>query len=143
MTQILASLSINAPIDAVWPWVADITKHPQWSPKPYSVALISGVNGAVGSKYSSTGFVPPNDKNHQNEVELTELVPHSKVVFTAHDANGYFLNSYKLESVGQGTLVTFQHDFPTMKGRSKNFGTNSCSTHWEKRGLKALRVIES
>ena len=116
MTQILASQLINAPIDAVWPWVSDITKHPQWSPKPYSVELVSGVNGTVGSKYRSTGFVPPADKNHQNEVVLTEIMPKSKVVFTAHDDNGYFINSYKLETVGQGTLVTFQHDFPKMKG---------------------------
>ena len=119
MTQILASQLINAPIDTVWPWVSDITKHPQWSPKPYSVELVSGVSGAVGSKYRSTGFVPPADKNHQNEVVLTEVVPKSKVVFTAHDANGYFLNSYKLESVGSGTLVTFQHDFPRMKGAAR------------------------
>ena len=116
MTQILASQLINAPIDAVWPWVSDITRHPQWSPKPYSVELVSGVNGTVGSKYRSTGFVPPADKNHQNEVVLTEIMPKSKVVFTAHDDNGYFINSYKLETVGQGTLVTFQHDFPKMKG---------------------------
>ncbi len=143
MTQILASLSINAPIDAVWPWVADITKHPQWSPKPYSVALISGVNGTVGSKYSSTGFVPPNDKNHQNEVELTELVPHSKVVFTAHDANGYFLNSYKLESVGQGTLVTFQHDFPTMKGAARILVPILVPLTGKKEALKRLGLLKA
>ena len=119
MAQVLVSQLINAPIDAVWPWVSDITKHAQWSPKHYSVELVSGVNGEVGSKYRSTGFVPPANKNHQNDVELTELVPKSKVVFTAHDDNGYFLNTFKLESVGQGTLVTFQHDFPKMKGAAR------------------------
>ena len=122
MAQLLVSQMIDAPIDAVWPWVSDITRHPQWSPKHYSVELVSGVNGEVGSKYRSTGFIPPADKKHQNEVVLTEVVPKSKVVFTAHDDNGYFLNSFKLESVGpdsKGTLVTFQHDFPKMKGAAR------------------------
>ncbi|MEI9907363.1 MAG: SRPBCC domain-containing protein [Actinomycetota bacterium] len=81
--------------------------------------LVSGVNGTVGSKYQSTGFVPPNDKNHKNDVELTEIVPKSKVVFTAHDANGYFLNTFTLESVGSDTKVTFQHDFPKMVGAAR------------------------
>lgn len=116
MTQLLVSQLVNAPIDAVWPWVSDITKHSQWSPKPYSVELISGVNGAVGSKYRSTGFVPPAEKNHRNDVEITEVIPGSKIVFTAHDENGFFKNTFQLESVGQGTQVTFQHDFPKMKG---------------------------
>ena len=116
MAQVLVSQLINAPIDAVWPWVSDITKHSQWSPKPYSVELVSGISGTVGSKYRSIGFVPPAEKNHQNEVVLTEIVPNTKVVFTAHDSNGYFLNTFKLETVGSGTLVTFQHDFPKMKG---------------------------
>ena len=119
MTQLLVSQLINAPIDAVWPWVSDITKHSHWSPKPYSVELISGVNGAVGSKYRSSGFVPPADKNHRNDVEITEVIPGSKILFTAYDENGFFKNTFKLESVGQDTQVTFQHDFPKMKGMGR------------------------
>ena len=107
---------INAPVDAVWPLVSDITKHALWSPKPYSVESVSGENGAVGSKYQSTGFVPPAEKNHRNDVEITEIIPGSKIVFTAHDANGNFINTFILESVGGGTKVTFQHDFPKMVG---------------------------
>ncbi|MBI3430547.1 MAG: SRPBCC family protein [Actinobacteria bacterium] len=119
MTQLLVSQLINAPINAVWPWVSDITKHSQWSPKPYTVELISGENGAVGSKYRSSGWVPPAEKNHRNDVEITEVVPGSKIVFTAHDENGFFKNTFKLEPVSQGTQVTFQHDFPKMKGMGR------------------------
>jgi len=116
MAQLLVTQMINAPIDKVWPLISDITKHSKWSPKPYSVELISGINGAVGSKYRSIGFVPPAEKNHANDVEITEIVPNSKFVFNAYDANGTFKNTFKLDSVGQGTQVTFQHDFPKMKG---------------------------
>jgi uncharacterized protein YndB with AHSA1/START domain len=119
MAQLVVSQLIDAPASAVWPWISDITKHSQWSPKPYSVQLTSGENGAVGSKYSSVGFVPPMDKNHKNEVEITEIIPNSKFVFTSHDENGDFVNTFTLAPVGSGTQVTFQHDFPKMKGAGR------------------------
>ena len=116
MTQLLVSQMIDAPAFAVWPWIADITKHSQWSPKPFEAKLTSGVIGAVGSTYNSVGFVPPAEKDHKNEVTITEVVPNSRIVFKSHDENGYFTNTFTLESVGSGTKVTFQHDFPRMKG---------------------------
>ncbi len=119
MAQLLISQMIDAPVSTVWPWIADITKHSQWSPKPYTVQLNSGENGAVGSKYSSVGFVPPAEKNHKNEVEITQVVPNSKFVFRAHDENGYFINTFTLQTVGSSTQVTFQHDFPKMKGAGR------------------------
>ena len=94
MAQLLVSQVIDAPVDAVWPWIADITKHAQWSPKPFAANLTSGENGAVGSKYSTVGHVPPADKNHKNDVEITQVVPNSKFVFRAHDENGYFVNTF-------------------------------------------------
>lgn len=119
MTQLLVSQVIDAPAEAIWPWIEDITKHGQWSPKAFQAQLTSGVNGAVGSTYSSVGHVPPADKNHKNEVEITQVVPNSKFVFRAHDENGYFTNTFTLKSVGSGTEVTFQHDFPKMKGAGR------------------------
>ncbi len=116
MAQLLVSQLINAPIEAVWPWVSDLKKHSQWSPKPYSIEFVSGVDGEVGSKYRSIGWVPPADKNHHNDVEITEVIPKSKIVFMAHDENGFYKNIFTLEAVGQGTQVTFQNIFPQMKG---------------------------
>ena len=116
MTQLLVSQMIKAPVEAVWPWIADITKHSQWSPKPYEAKLTSGTNGSVGSTYSSVGFVPPAEKDHKNEVTITEVVPNSKIVFKSHDENGFFINTFTLQSMGSETNVTFHHQFPTMKG---------------------------
>jgi uncharacterized protein YndB with AHSA1/START domain len=119
MTQLLVSQLIDAPADAIWPWIADITKHSQWSPKPFEAKLTSGVNGAVGSTYSSVGFVPPAEKDHKNEVTITEVIPNSRFVFKSHDENGYFTNTFTLKSTGSGTEVTFQHDFPKMIGMGR------------------------
>jgi uncharacterized protein YndB with AHSA1/START domain len=119
MAQLLVSQMIDAPAEAVWPWISDLTKHGSWSPKPYTVELVSGTNGAVGSKYRSVGFVPPKDPQHKNEVEVVEVVPNSKFVFTAHDENGTFYNTFTLKAQGNGTEVTFQHDFPKMVGMGR------------------------
>ena len=119
MAQLLISVSIDAPAEAIWPWIADLTKHAEWSPKPYTVQLTSGTAGEVGSTYSSVGFVPPSDKNHKNEVEITQVTPFSKFIFRSHDENGYFINTFTLKAVGNSTEVTFQHDFPKMKGAGR------------------------
>jgi uncharacterized protein YndB with AHSA1/START domain len=118
MTQATTSITIQAPPEAVWPWVADITRHGEWSPKPYRVELISGEPNAVGSRYHSVGWVPPNDGNHGNDVEITEVVPMSRYALKANDENGTFLSTFDLRPVGEGTEVTFHIVFPKMKGVS-------------------------
>jgi hypothetical protein len=36
------TVTIDAPPEKVWPWVADLSKHAEWSPKPYRVEWLSG-----------------------------------------------------------------------------------------------------
>ena len=71
---------------------------------------------AVGSTYRFSGFIPPMEKNHENSVEIMESVPHTRFVFRAHDANGYFENIWTLRTVDGGTEVTYHHKFPKMVG---------------------------
>lgn len=62
------------------------------------------------------GWVPPNDGNHTNDVEITEVVPSSRFALNASDANGTFVNTFDLRPVDGGTDVTFHTEFPPMKG---------------------------
>jgi uncharacterized protein YndB with AHSA1/START domain len=110
------STVIKATPEAVWPWINDLTRHPQWSPKDYSVELVTGESGAVGSTYRSVGWVPPNDKDHVNEVTITEATAPTRFVLTAHDATGDFTNTFDLAPVDGGTSVTYTIVFPPMKG---------------------------
>ena len=119
MAQLLISQVINAPVEKVWPLISDLTQHSRWSPKPHTIELVSGTAGEVGSRYQSVGEVPPADKHHKNEVEITEVTPKSKFVFEAYDENGTFVNTFTLDSIGSGTKVTFQHDFPRMVGMGR------------------------
>jgi uncharacterized protein YndB with AHSA1/START domain len=114
--QDTVTTTIRAPLEAVWPWVADITRHAEWSPKPYRVDLVSGDLNAVGSRYRSVGWVPPNESNHANDVEITEVVPMSRFALRATDESGTFASTFDFLPVDGGTQVTFHIEFPAMKG---------------------------
>ena len=108
------TVTIDAPPDKVWPWLADVTKHGEYSPKPFQAELVSGEAGKVGSKYRSVGWIP-NDKNHSNEVEIVEAVENQRVVLRSDDALGAFTNTYVLRPVGDGTEVAWTMQFPPLR----------------------------
>jgi uncharacterized protein YndB with AHSA1/START domain len=114
-TQGAFPITIEATPEAVWAWVGDLSRHPDWSPHEYSVACVSGEANQVGSRYRSVGWIP-GDKNHSNDVEITEVVPHSRLVLRADDTQGAFMNTYTLTPVGASTEVTYTLVFPTMTG---------------------------
>jgi uncharacterized protein YndB with AHSA1/START domain len=114
-TQGTLTVTIDAPPDKVWPWVADLTKHPEYSPKPYEVELVSGEPGKVGTRYRSVGAIP-NDKHHGNEVEVVESVPNERFVLRADDDLGAFMYTYVLRPAGSGTEVSHTLVFPPLKG---------------------------
>jgi uncharacterized protein YndB with AHSA1/START domain len=115
-TRGTVTVTIAAPPESVWTWVADITRHGEWSPKPYRVEIVAGELNTVGSRYRSIGWVPPKDSNHENDVEITEVVPVTRFALAATDSNGTFTNMYDLKPVDGGTEVTYQLIFPAMKG---------------------------
>jgi uncharacterized protein YndB with AHSA1/START domain len=108
------TVTIDAPPDEVWPWIADVTKHGAWSPKAFSAELVSGEVGQVGSRYRSVGWIP-NDKNHSNDVEIVEAVPHERLVLRSDDSLGPFTNTYVLQPAGSGTEVAWTLAFPPLR----------------------------
>jgi hypothetical protein len=36
------TVTIDAKPEVVWPWVADLSKHVDWSPKPYRIEWLEG-----------------------------------------------------------------------------------------------------
>ena len=115
MTSGEVTVTIDAPPERVWPWVADLGKHGAWSPKPYSVEWIEGEPNAVGSRYRSVGEIP-NDKHHVNEGEIVESHPTDRFVLHAHDKEGDYANTFTLKPAGSSTEVTIHLEFVKMHG---------------------------
>jgi uncharacterized protein YndB with AHSA1/START domain len=104
MTSGEVTVTIDAPPERVWPWVADLGRHSAWSPKPYSVEWIEGEPNVVGSRYRSIGEIP-NDKHHVNEGEIVENHPNDRFVLHAHDKEGDYANPFTLKPVGSSTAL--------------------------------------
>jgi uncharacterized protein YndB with AHSA1/START domain len=114
-TKAESTIHIDAPPEAVWPWIGQIERHKEWSPKKYSVKLVSGEPDEVGATYRSVGWVP-GEKDHNMDVTLTEVVPGERFALRADDQQGSFTNTYDLRRTDRGTDVTYRLVFPPMKG---------------------------
>lgn len=116
MTEGVFKVSIAAPPEKVWPWVADLEKHHEWSPKPFRVEWISGGSNQVGSHFRSAGWIP-GDKDHENEGEITERTEPTRFALRSSDKQGSYRNEFVLVAGPNGTTeVTFTLRFVDMKG---------------------------
>jgi uncharacterized protein YndB with AHSA1/START domain len=104
------SVSINKSPAEVFAYLADVSKHAEWSPKPYRV---EGTAGPVstGDTFTSVGTIP-GDKNHRNEVTVTECSPPNRLVLDAAEKGQHFINTFELTPEGNGTLLTRSMDAP-------------------------------
>lgn len=105
----------NRPVEEVFTYLADVSRHPEWSPKAMRVEDVPG-QVAKGTRFTSYGWVP-GDKEHRNEVEVTELDPPTRMVLVSREEGGEeFVNTFELTPVGAGTTITRTMDMPKPSG---------------------------
>lgn len=106
--------SIDRTPDVVFAYLADVTKHGEWSPKPFRV---EGASGAVktGDTFTSIGTLP-HEKNHRNDVKVTECSPPTRLQLDAEEKGEHFVNTFDLRADGGGTVLTRTMDAPTPGG---------------------------
>ena len=107
------STTIDRPPDVVFDYIADVSKHAEWSPNPFRVeGTISHVK--AGDTFASVGTIP-GDKNHRNEVTVTECTPPRRLVLDALEKDEHFINTFDVEADGSGTRLTRIVDAPKPK----------------------------
>ena len=112
------TVSINATPEQVWPLVADLGRHNDWSPKPYSVEWLSGEPNATGSTFRSKGYLP-QDKQHAMEGSVTINDPMNTFEVVTHDAKQEWRNRFDVKSSGAQTMVTKTMEGPPLTGAKK------------------------
>ena len=105
--------TIDRAPEEVFAYVADVSKHGEWSPKPFRVEGSTGLV-SVGDTFTSIGHLP-GDKNHRNEVTVTECSPPRRLVLDSIEKGEHFLNSFDVEPDGSGTRLTRTFDAPPPK----------------------------
>jgi uncharacterized protein YndB with AHSA1/START domain len=112
------TVTINAPVEKVWPLVADLSRHSEWSPRPYRMEWTSGEPNVVGSSFRSVGWLP-NDKNHKMEGKVAVNEPMTRFEVVSSDdgtSATEWTNRYDLTSDGKTTTVTKTMSGPPTQG---------------------------
>lgn len=97
MPSYSATAHADVPPDRVWPLVADLTRHGEWSADPLTV---TAVDGGYESVATSKG------REFRARLTETESVPPSRYAFRAGDATGEYEHVITLVHDGAGTRVT-------------------------------------
>jgi hypothetical protein len=86
MPTLKKTVVVQRPQQEVFDYLTQVSRHGEWSPKPWRV---EGDPGALiqGSKFTSYGWVP-GDKEHRNEVEVTESGTSVERTFEFPDPTG-------------------------------------------------------
>jgi uncharacterized protein YndB with AHSA1/START domain len=112
------TVTINATPDKVWPMIANLERHTDWSPKPYRMEWVSGEPNAVGSTFRSVGWLP-NDKNHEMDGRVSANEPQKVFEVVTHDDKQEWTNRYELSPSGTQTTVTKAMTGPPLSGVQK------------------------
>src|SRR4051794_4718483 len=98
------TVSVDRPQEQVFDYLADVKRHGDWSPKPYRVEDVTGDPVGVGTKFVSYGWIP-GDKEHRNDCEVTAFNRPDSLVIRANEKGGEFINTFRLASEGDRTVV--------------------------------------
>ncbi len=96
---------IKAKPEAVFAYVSDLTRHPEWSGGQLKIEPLTAGPVAVGSQYRSKGEVA-TQKDRPNDLRVTEYQPPSRFTFVAKDPDfGDVLHVFDFKPQDGGTLM--------------------------------------
>lgn len=99
------SVVIRAQPAAVFAYISDLTRHPEWSGGRLKIDARSPGPVAVGAQYVSHGDVP-GQKDRPNQLRVTEYQPSSRFAFIAQDPSfGDVLHEFRCTPQDGGTLM--------------------------------------
>jgi len=110
-----ASVVVNRRPEEVFAYLADVSRHGEWSPKPYRVEALTEGPVRVGSRFRSVGWLPRQPET-VNEVEITQLDPPRRFAFNAHDRGETFKSEFVLTPQDGATRVDRTLDMPKPTG---------------------------
>ena len=97
---------VHAPLQTVFDYVSDLTKHPEWSGGELKIEAATSDPIAVGKEYISHGEVAI-EKNRPNQLQITEYEPPLKFGFVAKDPDfGKVFHIFTFTEQSGGILVT-------------------------------------
>ena len=104
------SITINRPVNVVYDFVLDGTKNPLWRPAVIDIQTMPGKPAGVGAVYKQ-GLKGPGGRRIEGDYEIVECKPNEWIKFQVIAGPARPTGSYKFESLGNSTRLTFTLDF--------------------------------
>jgi uncharacterized protein YndB with AHSA1/START domain len=102
----VSQVLVRAPLQTVFDYVSDLTKHPDWSGGELKIEAVTSGPIAVGKEYLSKGQVA-TQKDRPNTVQISEYEPPRKFSFVAIDPDfGKVYHVFTFTEQNGGVLVT-------------------------------------
>ncbi len=98
-----ASIDINVGPEAVFAYVADMSKHGEWAANPLQIEAVSSDPCAVGSWYRSNAEF--NGVHIHAKFQVTEYQPPSRFGFAGEDSTGKFEHLFTFQARNGGTRL--------------------------------------
>ena len=110
------TLTIDRSPEDVYDYLADFSKHAEWSPKPFTVLAQPDGPLAVGTTLRSSGQLPGSKKAHENVVTITAADRGKRLAFDALEDGQTFVNTFDLAPEGAGTKLQRRLVLPHLGG---------------------------
>jgi uncharacterized protein YndB with AHSA1/START domain len=97
---------VHAPLQTVFEYVSDLTRHPEWSGGRLKIEAITPGPIAVGKQYTSHGEVAIQ-KDRPNTVQVTEYESPHRFTFVSNDPDfGNVPHEFTFTEQTGGVLIT-------------------------------------
>jgi len=109
MARVQQQITINAPAEKVFNYVADITKHGEWGNPSQKLQVEKTSAGPIGqgSTFKSVG---QQFGRQDDTVTITEHVANQRVVYESQGKAGLFRHSFEITPAGSGVELTKSAD---------------------------------
>jgi len=104
------SITINQPVNVVYDFVLDGAKNSLWRPAVIDIQLMPGKPAGLGAVYKQ-GLKGPGGRRIDGDYEIVECKPNEWIKFQVIAGPARPTGSYKFESLGNSTRLTFTLDF--------------------------------
>jgi uncharacterized protein YndB with AHSA1/START domain len=97
-------ITVNAPVEQVFNYVADISKHSDWGKADHKLEVKKTSDGPIGQGTTFQSVGHQFGKN-EDSVTITEYVPNQKVVYEAAGNAGVIRHTFEVAAADGGTRL--------------------------------------
>ena len=104
MAVIQRQVSIGAAPEKVFQYLADFTRHCEWTAHDVKIEQTSPGAAGEGATFNSSNHMM--GRQFTDTLSTIEFVPNEKIVYQATGKTGRFVHAFELKQDGSGTLLT-------------------------------------